>query len=186
MAEGGNYNSRVSSSERLMTDYDGSSSVHQVMFNDDLLIEILLRLPLNTLFLFKSVSKRWLSLLTSPSTVKLRVTRFPNIPPLSGLFLQKTCSTNDHFQHDFISLDRSIPPGSNVEVLQSCNGLVLCVIRTNPGKIYIYNPSINTYKMLPPLYADGLKSDHMRLAYDPTKSPHYKIMVVQEIAPRRL
>nr|XP_043635975.1 F-box protein At5g07610-like [Erigeron canadensis] len=186
MAEGGNYKIRVSSSKRLMTDDDASPCVHQVLFNDDLLIEILLRLPLVSLFLLKSVSKRWLSLITSPVFFNLRVIQFPNIQPLSGLFLHKTISTNDHFQHDFVSLDSSIPAGSNVEVKHSCNGLILCVTQTNPGKVYVYNSSHNMFKMLPPIYADALKSDRMRLAYEPTKSPHYRILHFRWINPRSL
>ncbi|KAK1419316.1 hypothetical protein QVD17_28481 [Tagetes erecta] len=44
-----------------------SSSTHAVISNDDLLIEILFRLPIFSLHLFKSVSKRWLTLITDPN-----------------------------------------------------------------------------------------------------------------------
>nr|XP_043631632.1 F-box protein At5g07610-like [Erigeron canadensis] len=194
---------RVSSSKRtMMRDHDGSvpsSSIREVVFNDDLLIEILLQLPVISRFFFKSVSKRWLSLITSPAFFNLRLTRFPYIHPPSGLFLQQINSEHNHFQHDFISLDSRIPAGkkkssaftfgcfgmdaSNVEVLQSCNGLVLCVIRNDPGKICVYNPSINMFKMLPQVH--GLKisrfMDNMRLGFDPAKSPHYKVLHIREI-----
>ncbi|GJR65627.1 cytosolic glyceraldehyde-3-phosphate dehydrogenase [Tanacetum coccineum] len=46
--------------------------VHTVLSNEDLLIEILLRFPAISLHLFKSVSKHWLSLITSPAFAFLR------------------------------------------------------------------------------------------------------------------
>nr|XP_043634628.1 F-box protein At5g07610-like [Erigeron canadensis] len=196
---------RVSSSKRpTMRDDDGHgsvtpSSVDQVMVNDDLVIEILLRLPVLTLIFFKSVSKRWLSLITSTAFFNLHLTRFPNIPPPSGLFLQQTNSDYDHFEHDFVSLVSGIPRGklkktsaspfvcfgsnaSNVEVLQSCNGLVLCLMRSSAtDKIYVYNPSINVFKMLPQVQRLTLEGflDKYRLAFDPTKSPHYKVLRIR-------
>nr|XP_043625449.1 F-box protein At5g07610-like [Erigeron canadensis] len=73
---------------------------------------------------------------------------------------------------------------SKVEVLQSCNGLILCGIRTDPAdKIYVYNPSNNVFKMLPPILnmKYNRQLDKIRLAFDPTKSPHYKVLHAQQI-----
>ncbi|GJW93603.1 hypothetical protein Tco_0173275 [Tanacetum coccineum] len=69
----------------------------------------------------------------------------------------------------------------NVKILQSCNGLLLCGGSGMPIFDYVYNPSTNQYKKLPypdcsldnsPYYS----SDGLRIAFDPTKSPHYKLV----------
>nr|GEU58570.1 hypothetical protein [Tanacetum cinerariifolium] len=92
------------------------------------------------------------------------------------------------FENDFVSLDprlkskksvmdRSFTIGSteevdNVKILQSCNSLLLCGGSRMPVFDYIYNPSTNQYKKLPA----GL-----RIAFDPTKSPHYKLVDARRI-----
>nr|XP_043631626.1 F-box protein At5g07610-like [Erigeron canadensis] len=151
---------RISSNKRVMTDDDRnnnrSSSVHQVVFNDDLLIEILLRLPVISLLFFKSVSKRWLSLITSPAFQM-------SIPHVASFTRKK-----------------------NITIHMKLNNIHFWVFWTNPpDRFYVYNPSINMFKMLPQV--DGVEldkhSDRMRLAFDPIKSPHYKVPRARVIAP---
>ncbi|GKC35387.1 hypothetical protein Tco_1047771 [Tanacetum coccineum] len=83
-------------------------------------------------------------------------------------------------------MDRSFTLGStkeadNLKILQSCNGLLLCGGSGMPVFDYVYNPSTNKYKKLPyphcsldnsPYYS----SAGLRIAFDPTKSPHYKLV----------
>jgi hypothetical protein len=69
----------------VVTADDLPSSVHTVVSNDDLLIEILLRLPVISLFLCKSVSKRWLSLFKD-AQFTLRLSQIPKLYPSCGLF----------------------------------------------------------------------------------------------------
>ncbi|GJW92655.1 hypothetical protein Tco_0170208 [Tanacetum coccineum] len=101
------------------------------------------------------------------------------------------------FESDFVSLDprlqliksamdRSFTLGSteeadNVKIPQSCNGLLLCGGLGMPVFDYVYNPSTNKYKKLPypdcsldnsPYYS----SVGLRIAFDPTKPPHYKLV----------
>ncbi|GJX24582.1 F-box protein-like protein [Tanacetum coccineum] len=156
-------------------------SVHTVLSYDDLLIEILKRLPLISLHFSKFVSKHWLSLIESPVL-------FPHwrknqkIDPPSGFFLKSSSG------YDFVSLDSRITrfslhsmfreAGSDFVIMDSCNGLLLCCIL--PDKYYVYNPTINVFKMIPQCeellselpHRDGMS---MRLAFDPTKSPYYKV-----------
>nr|GEY89228.1 hypothetical protein [Tanacetum cinerariifolium] len=63
------------------------SAVHTVLSNDDLFIEILLRLPVISLQLFKSVSKHWLSIITSPNFTRSRQI-FKLDPPCGLLILR--------------------------------------------------------------------------------------------------
>ncbi|GJX12363.1 hypothetical protein Tco_0204121 [Tanacetum coccineum] len=101
------------------------------------------------------------------------------------------------FERDFVlldlrlqskksAMDRSFTLGfteeaDNVKILQSCNGLLLCGGSGMPVFDYVYNPSTNQYKKLPypdcsldnlPYYS----SIGLRIAFDPTKSPHYKLV----------
>ena len=107
------------------------SSVNAVVSNDDLLIDILLRLPVLSLFLFKSVSKRWLSLITSPDFVLRHRSTDPNLHPPCGLFLQIPMRNWLVPEYDFVSFDSRIPSkrstaftfgsdaGRNADILQS-------------------------------------------------------------------
>nr|GEW48100.1 hypothetical protein [Tanacetum cinerariifolium] len=83
-------------------------------------------------------------------------------------------------------MDRSFTLGSteeagNVKILQSCNGLLLCGGSGMPVFDYVYNPSTNQYKKLPyPDYSldnsPYYSSAGLRIAFDRTKSPHYKLV----------
>ncbi|XP_022018171.1 F-box protein At5g07610 [Helianthus annuus] len=150
-------------------------STHVVLSNHDLLIEILLRLPVVSLHVFKSVSKRWLSIITNPNFT-LRHSPF-------GLFLPRQSFS----EYDFVQLYNIIPANRSplpttftlkfdshkAEILHSCNGLLLCRVR--PDKLYVYNPSIYRFKaveVIPECRVMG----SFKMAFDPSKSSHYKIV----------
>ncbi|GJS63770.1 AT-hook motif nuclear-localized protein 28-like protein [Tanacetum coccineum] len=176
-----------------------SSSVQSVISNDDLLTEILVRLPALSLVLFKSVSKHWFSLIKQAANLTFR----RNIDPPSGLFINKYTSYNKDegsFNCEFVPLDIRIPllatnnfsfcPEFQNEcraavILDSCNGLLLC--RTLSGKLYVCNPSIsNMFKVLPQpdnvtWYPNNQFRDRLKMAFDPTKSSHYKLIYVESV-----
>ncbi|GJS10194.1 F-box protein-like protein isoform X1 [Tanacetum coccineum] len=178
-------------SKRLITDTRVNvltSSANAVLSNDDLLIEILLLLPAISLLVYKSISKQWLSVITCPAFT-LRLSQKPNVDPPCGLFVwgPKRKSKRNMFEYDFISFDIRIPSKiSNVftfsskapdKILQSCNGLLLCYIK--PDKFFVYNPCVNLFKMLPrpQIYVQPhITFGGIRLVFDPTKSPHYKVV----------
>nr|GEW10983.1 hypothetical protein [Tanacetum cinerariifolium] len=191
-------------SKRLITDTRDNvliSSTNAVLSNDDLLTEILLLLPAFSLLLYKSVSKQWLSVITCP-TFTLRHRQTSNIDPPCGLFVRrpkqkpkrksinisKSKSKRNMFEYDFISFEMRVPSkkstvftfGSKApaEILQSCNSLLLCYI--TPDKFFVYNPCANLFKMLPQPQMSKLKSSSfvggIRLVFDPTESPHYKVV----------
>nr|GEV79114.1 hypothetical protein [Tanacetum cinerariifolium] len=141
-----------------------SSPQLKVLTNEDLLTQILIRLPILCIHLFATVSKQWLRIITSPLFNKNR-SQITKVDPLVGLFVSHKRSL---FKSDFVSLDpriksrksamdRSFTLGSteeadNVKILQSCNGLLLCGGSGLPVFYYVYNPSTNQYKKL--LYPD--------------------------------
>ncbi|XVF54919.1 hypothetical protein PTKIN_Ptkin05aG0219300 [Pterospermum kingtungense] len=159
--------------------------------NNDILINILLHLPGKSLLRFRNVSKQWLSLISSPyfSSRFHKTSMFP-----SGLFLRKHASSSKPIYH-FISLDgkqddeplRSftfVDDPAGVKILQSCNGLLLCCSNTLIGEqnrnYYIYNPTTDQYTTLPmPGYRIPNTIFGVFLAFDPSKSPHYKVVFVR-------
>ncbi|GJS22088.1 AT-hook motif nuclear-localized protein 28-like protein [Tanacetum coccineum] len=165
---------------------DPESSVQSVISNDDLLTEILARLPVLSLVLFKSVSKHWFSLIKEANLTFRRI-----LDPVSGLFIY-TSYKKDRFErsysYNFVPLDIRIPTNftfgpdvhGDFQVLHACNGLLLCL--TYSRKLIVYNPSITKMlKVLPEpynvtYYDYSIFYGGLRMAFDPTKSPHYKVI----------
>nr|GEU59714.1 hypothetical protein [Tanacetum cinerariifolium] len=71
----------------------------------------------------------------------------------------------------------------NVKIVQSYNGLLLCTGPGWPACNYVYNPSTNLFKMLPPpdySHVDSpfYTSAALRMDFDPIKSLNYKVVHV--------
>ncbi|KAL5569843.1 hypothetical protein UlMin_026418 [Ulmus minor] len=157
-----------------------------VASNDDLLKQILVKLPLKPLMRFTSVSKHWLSLISGPDFCHRRK------PPccVSGPFIE---SPWDNTEFKFVDLSQSSNPSyppsesitffnnsSQLKILQSCNGLLLCSTNEaqEPKEYYVDNPTTRTYAILPPLPFRYRSVWGMSLAFDPSKSSHYKVLCV--------
>ncbi|GJX68108.1 hypothetical protein Tco_0303835 [Tanacetum coccineum] len=174
---------------------DNYAQPHSILTNDDLLIEILIRLPILCMYLFTSVSKQWRRILTSPHFTWNR-SQIHNLDPPAGLFVSHNIYP---FKCDFVSLDSIIQSRKgivensftlastkaveNVKIVQSCNGLLLCTRPGWPACNYVYNPSTSLFKMLPPpdySHADSpfYTRAGLRMAFDPTKSLNYKVVHV--------
>lgn len=177
-------------------------SPHIVADNDDLLREILIRLPVDSLLRFKLVSKHWLSLITDQRFCLNKSQIL--CKHISGLFLHRTSFYPDQV-YDFIPLPdedkddntprtppfrtlpfvpdhhHHLPSTKLLNILRSCNGLLLCrsscleqgAIKYN---YYIFNPT--TRKFTPtnpdPLYPARQSVRAVYLAFDPRKSANYK------------
>ncbi|KAK9078026.1 hypothetical protein SSX86_002083 [Deinandra increscens subsp. villosa] len=173
--------------------------------HDDVLTEILLRLPIRSLLRSKCVSKHWRSLI---SDHRFALLRNPNPNPPSGLFLQRIGNATTP-EYDFVPFDHRQkhvkPPfktldfegdvsNSGIIVLHSSNGLMLCyslheqfckiskAIEYN-AMYYVYNPTINHFVTLPKPKLEGCdwfrrRPRGMTLVFDPLKSPHYKVVCV--------
>ncbi|GKE09167.1 hypothetical protein Tco_1412718 [Tanacetum coccineum] len=69
----------------------------------------------------------------------------------------------------------------NVKILQSCNDLLLCCGSGSPAFAYVYNPCTNLFKRLPQPENSHDDSPFLvcviwRMAFDPRKSPFYKVV----------
>ncbi|GJY60881.1 retrovirus-related pol polyprotein from transposon TNT 1-94 [Tanacetum coccineum] len=182
MSEGPNINAR-----------ETYAPPHKVLTNDDLLTEIFIRLPILCIHLFTCVSKQWLKILKS-SAFTLKRSQIRSLDSPAGLFVSHIRSS---FDCDFVSLDprlnsrkhtieksftlASTEEADKVKILQSCNGLLLCTGSRRHAFDYVYNPSTNLLKILSePDYANDDSNFYgcagLRLAFDPTKSPYYKVV----------
>ncbi|KAL5570107.1 hypothetical protein UlMin_026682 [Ulmus minor] len=167
-----------------------SNSLQMVANNDDLLIQILLKLPIKSLSKFKSVSKHWLSLISDPQFSRRR-------KPFSGLFLKPLNESSPWSipEYDFVDLTQTFSPSFapirslnfiknnpfGITILHSCNGLFLCSTKQtllDPTERYVYNPTTNKYTVLPLLPRRSGSVLALSLAFDPSKSAHYKVVCV--------
>ncbi|XP_017976570.1 PREDICTED: F-box protein At5g07610 [Theobroma cacao] len=178
---------RASSQRRVKT------PAEEVADMDDLLTEILRRLPTKTLLQFKLVSKQWLSLISSPE-FSISHTRFllnegllkPSAlfldviykqPPTKFVFLPLNRDTKQLPLLDFMN-------APDIKIMQSCTGLLLCTCDYGNQNYFICNPVIKKFKMIslprPPMLEYQLVG--VNLAFDPRKSPYYKIISIwQEV-----
>jgi hypothetical protein len=180
---------RKSLDDELQTSY----SVAMVMSNDDLLMEILLRLHAKPLLKCKSVSKRWCSLIASPVFgLHWRRKSNPGLLILSNISYFTFISAEDdwepvrvsHWTYERERVPRVFPAdGLNLTLLQSCNGLLLV---EKYFSYYIYNPITNQFKQitLPETWPIAFLQQFNRaqyrlmLAFNPSKSPHYKLVAL--------
>ncbi|MED6112438.1 hypothetical protein PIB30_061740 [Stylosanthes scabra] len=152
-------------------------------------------LPIDTLLKFKRVSKRWHTLISIHDFTKLR-TPFPTSP--SGLFVHTFYSLCRNPCYDFIHFSPNqkfscaVPfkkylafaeKSSKINILQSCNGLFLCSTSLwfpEKDHYFIYNPTTNQHCKIPPPHCEGSEINGVSLAFDPSKSPHYKVVCVSK------
>ncbi|PIN09710.1 hypothetical protein CDL12_17704 [Handroanthus impetiginosus] len=158
---------------------------------DDLLMQILLRLPVKSLMRCKLVSKRWKSLINSPQFCFLH---HPDPHPVGLVYCFRWSSG-----YEYINLDVKNPinppftklmfPGEPFPFLiqHSCNGLLLCCCSGNYeerlNSCYVYNPTTKCFNKLP---TPGIVCEvpkivfGVNLAFDHAKFPHYKVVCVRE------
>ncbi|KAF3615176.1 hypothetical protein FXO38_28544 [Capsicum annuum] len=169
-------------------------STNQVFSNEEMLIEIFLRLPGKSLVRCKCVSKKWNYLITSPEFTSLRV---PHFNPAIGLLLHCSSFLINPF-HEFVSFSPENPIQSpfhkltfvddpfGIRILQSCNGLLLCCSFRVHGQhnqnYYVYNPTTQQFTTLP--RPEGQRNTSravigMKLAFDPWKSQNYKVVCIR-------
>lgn len=174
------------------------SAAEIIATNEDLLAEILTRVPVRPLLRFKCVCKLWRSLISTTQFSHSHTLHHP--ASFSGIFVRTTPGLADpHFQ--FVPfLCNENPSGSpfdslnfvhdpaGIKILQSCNGLLLCSSLRKIYKnrnFYVYNPSTNQFSVVTPSAAANAKSTPilgLTLAFDPSKSPYYKIVCVRSSA----
>lgn len=172
--------------------HGASSSAAQVASSEDLLKQILLRLPAKPLHKFKSVSKQWYSIISTPKFTVTYSRRNPN--PQLGFLLNAQTDFRPNAHHLFVSLggyqygrDPSFIKIPNLEIHHVCNGL-LCYSKPHVGapqfaSYYVCNHASGQSKRIRVLGRPCIQRlKAVNLAFDPLKSPHYKIIFVSEVS----
>ncbi|XP_004305934.1 PREDICTED: F-box protein At5g07610-like [Fragaria vesca subsp. vesca] len=193
-----------------------SSLAETIASIEQVLTEILVRVPAKPLVRFKCVSKHWLSLISDPKFCHRHTLQNPN-PPVSAVFCDKSnrifcfipidfdhlrgaCSTSiNTSNHEIQNPSPSSSPPFNplkfaqnqyhadIKIIQSCNGLFLCRLLYSPKQgppYFIFNPTTNQFStLIPPATGEGVQPCviSIALAFDPSKSPHYKVVCLRTI-----
>lgn len=117
----------------------------------EVVTEIICRLPVKSLLLFRSVSKSWRSLIDSPGFIYLHLNNSVDTGSNLSLILRKDSElyTVDLDQlNDAVEVTHPLMCYSNrIHVLGSSNGL-LCIANVAED-IALWNPSIRKHKVLP-------------------------------------
>lgn len=124
-------------------------------FDDDIIAEILLRLPANSLLRFRCVCKSWLALISAPSFVKNHLSRVntKHFNLLVGTWpSQASVLKDDDGDIAITVLDYPVTSWSQCPSLYpiiygSCNGL-MC-IEFEYGNLILWNPCTRDFKQLP-------------------------------------
>lgn len=126
---------------------------------NEVIFEILLRLPIKSIIKFKSVSKSWLSLLSSPRFVNTHLifsrNNHKNIPQKLLLLtpnqnLSNKKSTLFHsLSETAVCVDLDYPlksPSCVTRVIGSCDGLICLSVENS---VILWNPSTRKWKKIP-------------------------------------
>lgn len=124
-------------------------------FDDDIIAEILLRLPANSLLRFRCVCKSWLALISAPSFVKNHLSRVntKHFNLLVGTWpSQASVLKDDDGDIAITVLDYPVTSWSPCPALYpiiygSCNGL-MC-IEFEYGNLILWKPCTRAFKQLP-------------------------------------
>ncbi|CAN4090923.1 unnamed protein product [Withania somnifera] len=156
---------------------------------DEIIIEILLRLPVKSLLKLRCVSKSWLSLLSGSHFVKAQI-KFSSknvnlmllvVSSVSGL-VGKICSTYsvvcENSCVDFARSDYPLKlPFRSAKFLGSCNGLI-CLTPVSFG-LMLWNPTTGKYKEFQDSIVHSSESCYIRygFGYDATNDD-YKVVKI--------
>ncbi|GJU08188.1 hypothetical protein Tco_1124618 [Tanacetum coccineum] len=167
---------------------ENSAQPHLVFTNNDLLTEILIRLPILCIHLFTTVSKQWLQILTSSHFTDRR-RKIPILDPPAGIFanhlrylFESDCvSLDPRLKSRKSAMDSSFTLGSNKEtyhinILQSCNGLILC--SDIPAILHLQRRLFESYGCLFLVSRDDIDSKEFTI-YEMVKG--YPVWTVSQI-----
>uniref|UniRef100_A0ACD5X698 Uncharacterized protein n=1 Tax=Avena sativa TaxID=4498 RepID=A0ACD5X698_AVESA len=163
------------------------------LFTDDLILEVLSRLPARSVCRFKCVSTPWRDLIADPVNRK-------KLPQTLAGFLYTTCGRSSPWDisHHFASVSGGAAPvDTSLPFLQpnkykyiahvdTCNGLLLCACfsKETPAadndefRYVVCNPATERWIELPPIPQAWATRIHSatRLAFDPKMSSHFHVL----------
>ncbi|XP_068663865.1 F-box protein At5g49610 [Aristolochia californica] len=128
-----------------------SCGISNWSFPDDVLIQILARLPTKSVLRFRAVCKQWYKLTSSKYFIRL----FNEISSDNQMLLVETVKLVDS-SSTFMCIDKSSSISEfslsflndRVKVRASCNGLLCCSSILNRGVYYVCNPMTRKFRTL--------------------------------------
>ncbi|CAL5361788.1 unnamed protein product [Camellia sinensis] len=168
-----------------------SSSLVPAELCDDVLINILLRVPPDVLSRFKCVSTQSYRLINDPDFDKKYRSQLPDHPnQLIGLYYHHHQCNHVSFANPnpnegvFQCIDKSLSFFPNpVRMLASRHGLILCIsTKPNPVRYYICNPITRKFAILPE--TKGPSDSYSTGFFVDRKYGHYKVIKIPGLAAR--
>ncbi|KAK1367155.1 putative F-box domain-containing protein [Heracleum sosnowskyi] len=134
-----------------------------IYFAEDLIAQILDRLPVKSLLRFRCVSKPWCSLIDSPHFVKAHLRRSIECNTSTGLIIRGALdwyadSLDDTTAIEFDETLRTLLRGTCL--VGSCNGLI-CLYKPKTD-IFLWNLATRRYRKLPTAPTDFLRPFDIR------------------------
>lgn len=155
---------------------------------EEILLLILSRLPLKSLYRFKWVSKQWLDLITNhvlPQSLPHNLLGFYFHPslwcysktsrPVARLPVFQQIN-NDQILDSILDATLSFLPTQKFKTLDCCNGLVLCLDSAHRDILYLCNPATRTWDTITNQLSFSWDRFACKLAFDPAISNHYKLV----------
>ncbi|XP_058182236.1 F-box protein CPR1-like [Rhododendron vialii] len=160
---------------------------------DELVLDILSRLPVKSLLRFKSICKSWLSMISHPQFIRTHLHRSTQSPHCPRLLLKTNRSPLSFVSIDFRTPNRESEslqcPWENsdsfIQPLCSCDGLILLSLHdghfvgTKSGRSFVlWNPSDRSHKIISCPYELPFCALY-GLCYDST-AHDYKVFIVSQ------
>ncbi|KAG6438362.1 hypothetical protein SASPL_103303 [Salvia splendens] len=170
---------------KIWTNFADTVRKNAAPYSNDVVVVILLHLPAKSLTRFKLVAtcKHWLSIISAQQFCHPHTLRHPE--PLPSLILRT--HTSHCFCFNPVSSSQKLIPYSvtvpNSKILNSCNGLLLLQsVHPDPVEYHVYNSTTKQSRTISLTDSEDFKKIMgLTLAFDPSKSPHYKIVCVSGI-----
>ncbi|KAJ0789133.1 putative F-box domain-containing protein [Helianthus annuus] len=176
---------------------DRSAQKAKSSFPEEIIEDILSRIPVKSILRFKSVSKSWLSLISAPSFHKLHSTVGPRTTALFFTAHDSSTKTRYFFSGandggsvaNLMKLDNTVFNAAH-KFTEHLKGLVCFTSRdTLCGKLYafVFNPTTHKFFKLPdppvPLrnYTDEKKGDYYLFGFDEPSDEHKVLYIDVEL-----
>ncbi|XP_022728401.1 F-box protein At3g07870-like [Durio zibethinus] len=160
----------------------------------EIVLDILSRLPIPTLVQSKSVCRAWRSLIRDPVLVNNHFWRMVENDP--SFILQTDHPVQNQLYFGDFSTDRndgdvittklSMPPELNFHLVSSCNGLLCLRVSRGSFGLSIYNPLTGDYTELPKLTKPGYHEGVLGFGFDPTAKEYKVVEISYDRRPRSI
>ncbi|KAL6538255.1 hypothetical protein OROGR_012243 [Orobanche gracilis] len=158
-------------------------SVELALNNDDLLMQILLFFPAKSLIRLKSVCKKWLSLISSDHFCHNHTLRRPKLQ--QSLIIQMLTGQLFYLNRENVMIPYSLSVLDYHQIVQACHGLLLLESMSRINSYYVYNPTTRRLRKIILTRNDDFRYvNAITLAFDPSKSPYYKVICFRSTAAR--